>query len=292
IDVYPSLRDSINIRRWIRRIDRTIRAAGTEANAEYPPLEFVAGEYRSLFFWSLVARFAGRQPRVTIIDDGTASLRIDRSSSAAPPSARERSKALAAAMFGLSIGKDLPIEFFSVYDLRKKLGRHDTFVSNTYERCKANMASLPSDDSTVYIIGSPILEAGVITGDDIGLTKAMIAAIRHEMPAHKIVYVPHRRERQEKLHSVQTLVEVRSLGYPFEAFSAMEKKNVRFVAGFYSSVFDNLIAIYGSGVQITSYTLPAHLVSNEWKDFVDSVYKNYQRHQSGNFQISPIGAHE
>lgn len=57
------------------------------------------------------------------------------------------------------------------------------------------------------------------------------------------------------------------------------------IAGFYSSLYDNLIMIYGDKIKITSYVINEANLSPEWKSFVGCIYDNYSRYNNANIEL-------
>ncbi|MEW7001606.1 hypothetical protein [Serratia marcescens] len=137
----------------------------------------------------------------------------------------------------------------------------------------------------MFIIGAPLFEAGVTSVDDIQLTLNMIKDLLKSKPESVFYYVPHRRERTEKIKIISELVKVKRLDFPFEVYPLMEKENVSSIAGFYSSLYDNLIMIYGDKIKITSYVINEANLSPEWKSFVGCIYDNYSRYNNANIEL-------
>jgi hypothetical protein len=282
LDFYPAVKAAWKIRAAVRMALAELELGKLDSATS---LDVVCGEYRSLFFWSLIERISRhRAASIVVVDDGTASLRINRKE-ASGKTAKDHAKWLATKMAGLSADSRYPVSFFSVYDLSKKIGAADHFIPNRYQNYRDLIARLPPNDSEIFVVGSPLREAGVVEGDDIPLTMDLIRNIRGDFPGRHLVYVPHRRERKEKLDAISELVEVRRQQYPFEVLSLIQGKRLTYIAGFYSSVFDNMQAIHGKEIHIASYRLPSDAVARDWRDFVRSVYENYALYPSDAFSI-------
>lgn len=114
-------------------------------------------------------------------------------------------------------------------------------VKHSYQNFKAKLASLPDGKNRVFIIGTPLYEAGVTSVDDIDLTLRMINDLKSNQMGAELVYIPHRREREEKIDEIRKSVEVRRLDFPFEVYPIVAGENVSCIAGFYSSLYDNLV---------------------------------------------------
>lgn len=48
------------------------------------------------------------------------------------------------------------------------------------------------------------------------------------------------------------------------------------MAGFYSSLFDNMYAICGKDLKIECFCLPEKIINPSWSGFVSDVYENYK----------------
>ena len=240
----------------------------------------ICGEYRSMIFWYVCGRFSNRN--VIMLDDGTATLRINRKSRTAKNTLRN----YVYRMLGFTDGFIEPISFFSVYDIRAVISIKDTLIPHRYYYFKEKMESFPAGDNVVYVIGSPFLEAGVVNDDDIRTTLNMIDRLKCKYP--KIIYISHRRERDEKLIAINNHVPVESLDYPFELLPLVLGKKIKAIAGFYSSLFDNMHIICGDDLDIECFYLPQSSINPSWCSFVSDVYKNYLSYPGGAFKFHSL----
>ncbi len=272
IDVEGTLKNSLKIKSALKGIG----GGGINKNR----VTLIAGEYRARVFWMLAGKFKKRS--IVLLDDGTATLRINREEGISP---RKIIKSLFLKSIGMVNNEFEKITFFSVYNIGEKVKKSDTVIRHCYENYKKKLASLPSDNNKVFIIGAPLFEAGVTSIDDIQLTLNMIKDLLKSKPESVFYYVPHRRERTEKIKIISELVKVKRLDFPFEVYPLMEKENVSSIAGFYSSLYDNLIMIYGDKIKITSYVINEANLSPEWKSFVGCIYDNYSRYNNANIEL-------
>ncbi|EPK7591931.1 hypothetical protein QHC71_000156 [Serratia marcescens] len=158
-------------------------------------------------------------------------------------------------------------------------------VKHSYQNFKAKLASLPDGKNRVFIIGTPLYEAGVTSVDDIDLTLRMINDLKSNQMGAELVYIPHRREREEKIDEIRKSVEVRRLDFPFEVYPIVAGENVSCIAGFYSSLYDNLVKIYDEKIKIIAYVLDEKVLSPEWSGFVNAIYKNYESYESADITL-------
>jgi hypothetical protein len=272
IDIEGTLRNSFKIKKELEKIKLNFPIKNE--------VTLIAGEYRSRVFWFLVAKFKNRD--IILLDDGTATLRISREGGFSP---RTVVKSMFLKMIGMVSNEYEKITFFSVYNIEGKIGKNDSIIKHSYENYRKKLKSLPTGDNKTFIIGSPLFEAGVTSVDDIELTVNMISDLISTQPDCYFYYVPHRREREKKIERISEIVEIKRFDFPFEVYPLMEKENVSSIAGFYSSLYDNLIMIYGENIRITSYKIDADKISPEWKVFVESIYDNYTKYKNANIEI-------
>ncbi|WP_434670748.1 polysialyltransferase family glycosyltransferase [Klebsiella sp. B345] len=239
------------------------------------PYSLICGEYRSMIFWYICGRFSCR--KVIMLDDGTATLRINRKNRVFKRTFRDYIYKL----FGFVDGFMEPVVFFSVYDISLLISSRDTLITHKYDCFKKKMESFPVGDNVVYVIGSPFMEAGVVNDDDIPPTLEMISRLKYKYK--KVIYISHRRERKEKLVKISEYVSVENLDYPFELLPLALGRKISSIAGFYSSLFDNMYVICGGALTIECFYLPKNTINPSWHSFVSDVYDNYHRYPDGSF---------
>lgn len=239
-------------------------------------VRLISGEYRSVFFWSLAKRIGSRVNEITILDDGSATLRINRFKERQNPikAAYERAIGLRSTSFG-------KLTFFSVYALSENILAQDQLIKNTYYHLGKALADFADGDDRFYIIGSPLYEAGVIESftKDIDITRAMISYFKSRYPNTQLVYIPHRRESSAKLDLISKEVQVERCDFPFEIYPLVKERRVALVGGFYSSLFDNLSEIYKDKINILSAPVDEALIAENWRVFVRSIYDNYRKYR-------------
>jgi hypothetical protein len=219
---------------------------------------------------------------IVLLDDGTATLRIKRSNNV---TVRDIAKSIFLKSLGMANNEREKITFFSVYNIENNIAQQDRIVKHNYQNFKLKLAALPQGRNKVFIIGTPLYEAGVTSVDDIELTLKMIDDLKLNQEGVELVYIPHRREREEKIDAIRQHVEVRRLDFPFEVYPIVMGENVASIAGFYSSLYDNLIKIYDEKIKITAYVLDKKVLSPEWVGFVDAIYKNYETYESADITL-------
>lgn len=99
---------------------------------------------------------AGKFKRnIVLLDDGTATLRINREEGISP---RKIIKSIFLKSIGM-VNNEFENHIFSVYNIEEKVKKSDVVIRHCYENYKRKLERLPSNDNKVFIIGSPLYEA-------------------------------------------------------------------------------------------------------------------------------------
>ena len=270
---------SLRPRRPIGARRAVVSAVGTlQTHLTAGPYEFVVGEYRSAFSWAVLHGLKNLPQRVVVVDDGTAMLRIDRRNSflKSPKARRQKLKALTFLAMGIQGAvSSSDLTFFTTYRIDDYLAANDTTVHNDYRILTAELRNLPPDDDTVYVIGTPHLEAGVVDEGDVELALELIR-FAAESTGKQAVYMAHRRERVEKLDALRKEFPVVVPGVPFEIYPRVIGKRPRNIVGYYSSLFVTASELLGDSVEIIALQIPRESINDSWLTFIDDVYRYYR----------------
>lgn len=274
---------------------RDVKLLASELNALLPggPIEVVVGEFRSPFAWAVVRKLQIPSESRIVIDDGTAMLRINRRMGV-PYSRTELRAWLRRFTFGfiyrlIGLTATPPatgLTFFSAYDIGDRIHPGDRLVTNDYQVQRTMLRALPPDVENVYLIGTPHLEAGVVTGGDIELALDLIAQAKAQTGL-RVVYMPHRRERAEKLDAIRAHCDVLVPDVPFELFPLRQGARPAHVVGYYSSLFVTLSILLGDAVRITAVDIPRANVYGSWQRFLDDVYAEYRTSHAATITVVP-----
>lgn len=262
-------------------------AAALQAHLLSGPYEFVVGEYRSAFSWAVLHRLRDRVQRVVVVDDGTATLRIDRCGSflRSPKVRRQKLKVLV--HLGMGIRGVVPsggLTFFTAYALDNQVAIGDEVVRNDYRTLSAELRRLPPDDDSVYVIGGPHLEVGEVDEGDIELALEL-TRFAAEYTGKNVVYMAHRRERAEKLDALREEVKVVIPNVPFEMYPRVLGQRPRAIVGYYSSLFVTAAELLGDSVEIIALQIPRERINDSWLPFVDEIYRYYRAELDGAVRI-------
>jgi hypothetical protein len=247
------------------------------------PTEFVVGEYRSDFSWALIHRLKGQARSVTVVDDGTAMLRIDRRGSA--PRSREQWRRKAKSLMFLAVGIHTAplasLTFFTTYALDENVADGDTIIRNDYRTLSAELRKLPPDEDYVYVIGGDVCgppwpwEGGEV--DQVEIELALdLARFAAECTGKEVVYIAHRRELAEKLDALRKEFTVVTPNVPFEIYPRMLGKRPQTIVGYCSSALVTAAELLGDSVEIISLQIPRDRIADSWLPFIDRVYQYYR----------------
>lgn len=268
---------------WPKQPHRSRRAlksgvATLRASLSSGPYEFVVGEFRSDFSWALLHRLKRQIQSLVVLDDGTAMLRIDRRKSAwrSREQWRQTIRRLAFLANGIR-GTAAParLTFFTAYALEGQIAASDAVVRNDYRTLSAELRSLPPDEDSVYVIGSPHREAGAVDQGDVELALDL-ARFAAELTGREVVYVAHRRERAEKLEALRNEFSVVCPDVPFEIYPRVLGKRPCMVVGYASSLFATLTELLGNSIEITALRIPRESLNGTWLSFFDDLYDYYR----------------
>ena len=271
---------------WLLRPRRPMGARGAltsgvatlRAHLSTGPYEVVVGDYRSAFSWAVLHCLKALACRIVVVDDGTATLRIDRRRSLwrSRQEWGEKCKSLIFLAFGIRGVVPPPgLTFFTTYALDDHVAAADVVVHNDYRTLSAELLKLPPDDDSVYVIGSPFREAGVVDEGDIELALEL-TRFAAESTGKEAVYMAHRRERAEKLDAVREEFRVVTPDVPFEVYPQVLGKRPRTIVGYYSSLFVTVAELWGDSVEIIAVKLPRGSVNDSSVAFIEDVYRYYR----------------
>jgi hypothetical protein len=167
------------------------------------------------------------------------------------------------------------LTFFTAYRIDDYIAANDTIEFNDYRTLSAELRKLPPDESTVYVIGSALLEGGVVDKGDVDLALEL-TRFAAESTGKQAIYMAHRRERVEKLDALRKEFQVVAPDVPFEIYPRVLGKRPRMIVGYYSSVFVTASELLGDSVEIIALRIPRESINDSCLSSVDGVYRYYR----------------
>ncbi len=249
------------------------------------PYEFVIGEYRSDFSWAVLHRLETNVRSVVVVDDGTATLRINRCQPLMRSRGqwRQKIKSLLFPILGIrGVVPPTGLTFFTMFSLEGRIATDDSIMRNDFRTLSAELRDLAPDDEVVYVIGGPhgeamsgLFDAGEVFNADVELALEL-TRFAADYTGKEVVYVAHRREQSEKLEILGHEVTVITPNVPFEIYPRAIGKRPRTIVSYYSSVLVTAAELLGDSVEIIALRIPRDRVNDSWTAFVDSVYLYYE----------------
>jgi len=236
--------------------------------------QIVLGEYRSIL-GGVVANYFKREERsIVVVDDGNETLRIDRRKRAI--SKKSLLKKILLSLCGFNPELNMPLVFFTVYEIGDALNAADKLIVNNYSFCKSNISQLKQENK-IFIIGSPLAIAGVVD-DDVQLTINLIRECKIRYPDVEMLYISHRREDDVKLTSISKEgIDVLPSKFPFELYPFYNDYRPKTLVGFTSSLFDNVHLIWGEDTEILSFVIPPALIHEEHVESYNAIYDKFKK---------------
>lgn len=275
----------------IRSARRAMKRAKSMINqsSEGGSITLIVGNFTHAFWWALANQLRGNLVRVVVVDDGIGSLHIDRVNQS-----RWRTRDFVKGLVFRSLGFDerprFQITFCSAYDLTGKLLPTDRSVAN--ERPMLRALAREVTDVTPYpiVIGSPVadaLDSGLLVEDDIDLALRQLRFATRSHGGPRAVYVPHHKERPEKLAAIAEYFDVTEAKLPVEVAATLSRQAPSSVVGLPSTAFKNLIELFPGRVKVGLLQLPDHLISESMRPVYNSLYEYHVREFPHEVKIIP-----
>ncbi|MCA1984217.1 glycosyltransferase family 4 protein [Nocardioides nematodiphilus] len=254
-----------------------------------PVERLVVGDFRITTAFQIARLLRLRPDQITVVDDGAATLLIDRR----PGTEGER---LLEEEWRSSPLPDnrMPrgVTLFTAYWQAIKAAPQDVIVRNDYAHVRARIADLRVDPDLVVVLGSPFTVPGsdVSPGHDLRIAFEVIDAARARFPGCRVIYAPHRREPAQKLDLLRAEVEVREFDVPFEVATLELGVVPVAVMGLQTSLMANLPLIFADlpEVQIISLRPADDLFHAGRAGHRDNVYDFFRQHTGGRVRVEEL----
>lgn len=186
------------------------------------------------------------------LDDGTATLeyarsRAGRGSKRGGKRFSKRFKMVCKrVLLGMRDERLSLVTFFSVYDLA--VAAPDRFERCDYSYLRTRASELKTFEG-VFFLGSPLVEAEVLTEDELFWHLSKVSVQLGSIP---VLYVAHRRECADRLQRIHEMTgwDVEKFAYPIEYQLAIKGPYPQILASFSSSALENCRLLFGSRLYI------------------------------------------
>ena len=223
--------------------------------------------------------------QTVLLDDGTATLDIARQrmeGQVAPkPSKLSKRIRLAAKRIFQKLNARQPenVVFFTAYKIA--VTGADRVISNDFAYLRNRALGLKATE-TVYFLGSPLSEVGIVSEDKY---LESMRRVKKYYAGKDVLYVSHRRESPEKLARLKSEYgfELACFDYPVEYQLAFVGPRPVELASFISSALDNCRLIFEDKMKIVAFKI--NEINADRRDIVNEIYDNYELSVGENFIV-------
>jgi hypothetical protein len=233
---------------------------------------------------------------VVVLDDGTAShrnfeTRFDYVQSAGgKPAAAWKSwplmRGLKRTLFRADSRPFDSVTHFTIY--RHRIHSCDRRIENSYAHWRSQRNSR-IDPDVAYFLGGCLVELGIVTEETY---LAMIVHAASRLAQSRVIYIPHRRERSDRLGTIATRTgwTVEALDVPVELHLLRSPTIPGTIASLYSTALDSCKLLFGEvGMKIEAHVIPPDkILIDEQRRFIDMVYTYYTTHYTSGFGLIPV----
>jgi hypothetical protein len=229
-----------------------------------------------------------RYRELVLLDDGTQTLqlneRLQGGHAVGPASEVDRPWVawLIRQLTGMRPADTSRFTWFTAFDLKTRPG--DRVLRNDYSYLRS-LARDSRRSRDVLFLGCELSHEGLSEEHH----REYLGRVRAHFAADQLVYVPHPRERDERVAYVRDVLGIPVCRYdvPIEYQLATSGVRPKVLASFCSSALDNCRIIFGDTLQINALRIePAHCVCNP--TLIRQIYEYYESKQSPSFVVVPL----
>lgn len=226
-----------------------------------------------------------KHQQTVLLDDGTATLDIARQRMQGQV-ARKTNKLskkirLAAKRIFQKLNARQPesVVFFTAYNIA--VTGSDRVISNDFAYLRNRAIGLKATE-TVYFLGSPLSEAGIMSEPQY---LECMSRVRKYYAGRSVLYVSHRRESQHKLGKIRDEhgFELACFDFPVEYQLAFVGPRPHELASFISSALDTCRLIFEDKMKIVAFKI--NEINADRRDIVNEIYDNYELSVGENFIV-------
>lgn len=232
----------------------------------------VIGDYRDTTAWRVASILEKSGPDVVVLDDGVATLAIDRSGGGfAPLEWSEKAER----------GGFMPqpaVTFFTSMPDALRAAADDTIVPNRWTWLRGRYDDLPRSDSLVLLIGQGFSRVRLMDeATELEIARRLVASARDLHPGRRLLYVAHRAESVDKLRAMSEVCDVARFDIPLELVPVEAGLLPAGVVAHYSTAMTSLATLAPPEVVVHAQRIPADRLAER----ADHVAEAYRRLESG-----------
>jgi len=211
-----------------------------------------------------------------ILDDGLANVHVkDAVENRTSVIKQNNLKKLIKAILGINTNFPHEVTLFTLFDITSS--KRVKVIKNSLAQTKLNIG-LKSLSDEVLIIGQPFIETGEVEKQS--YLKLLQDIANENSSCEKIIYLSHRRERDNTLDEVRKIpkLEVVQSAYNFELYLSLRSLLPQKIVGFSSTalITSKLLTGNNKEIEITSYKLPPNLILQN-KEKIYSCYTQIEQ---------------
>jgi len=235
----------------------------------------VVGDYRDTAAWRVASILEKSGPEVVVLDDGAATLAIDRSEGGFAPLEWTAEAVRDGFM------PQQAVTFFTSMPEALRAGAGDTILPNRWAWLRARYAELPRSESLVLLIGQGFSFARLMDEEtELEVARRLIASARDLHPGSRPLYVAHRAESIDKLRALSEVCDVARFDIPLELVPVEAGLLPAGVVAHYSTAMTSLATLAPPEVVVHAQRIPVDRLASR-ADYVADVYRRLESDWSG-----------
>ncbi len=215
-----------------------------------------------------------------LIDDGTATIVAHRRIIERMHHRSVGLKELRALFFGLHVHSDIPLHFFTLFQLQQH--KNETIITHRFDYLKRLFPQQCERSGAIYLLGQNITDVPIISKEKY---LCYIQQILEKYPHHEVIYIPHRSETlHPELYALQqgnlTIVPTTM---PVELYFLINRIYPAHVISFFTS------ALYTLNILFEKSTIESfHIASEDIENHHSSVLQCQEFLQTTSVIHSPL----
>lgn len=235
----------------------------------------VIGDYRDTAAWRVASILEKAGPDVVVLDDGAATLAIDRAEGGYAPLEPSEEAVRDGFMPAPAV------TFFTSMPEALRAGPDDTVIANDWTWLRARYRELPRSTSLVLLIGQAFSHAGLMDeATELEVARRLVAAARDLHPGSRPLYVAHRAESVDKLRAISELCDVARFDIPLELVPVEAGLLPAGVVAHYSTAMTSLATLAPPEVVVHAQRIPADRLASR-AEYVVDVYRRLESGWAG-----------
>lgn len=161
------------------------------------------------------------------------------------------------------------INLFTIYDFKNKY-LNQNIIKNNFNFINTRIDNEFKSNQNIYFIGTNMVENNMLEEDYFFIMLKKI--IKYYGKNKTIIYIPHRREKKDKLKNVEKLnIQIKSINLPIEIYFLLNQIKPNHIASFASTALYTLSKIYSIS-KVDSFEIDFKFLKKEYHEKFRSIY--------------------